>query len=270
MTLAVAECFDEDGVHIVDPRSVPVRFSNLKRMAQSPLHYWQSVQSGFEETLALRLGAGTHALLFKQSLIVFDGKVRNGKVWDKFAADHADKVILNRKEYAQAESVATAIHRHKRASELLFAKDAVIEERIHWKFMGRDCAGTPDVRTPSYVVDLKTTICSEPVKFNRDGRWRSYHAQLAWYLDAVLQAGLGAPAEAYIVAVESNPPHPVTVMRLTERALDAGRKLVRPWFERLIGCEQENYWPAYVADVVEFDVDDTEFSLRIEGEDVDF
>jgi exodeoxyribonuclease VIII len=248
---------------MLDLRTVPVRFSSLKAMARSPMHYRHSVEEGWEQSLAMRMGSAVHAILFGQPYALWSGKVRNGKAWEDFQAQHGETLILNARELAEAQGIAAAVESHSEARRLLIADDLAIERRINWSFMGRDCAGTPDVRAAGYIVDLKTTRCADPERFVRDASFRAYHAQLAWYLDGVIQAGLGTPTEAYIVAVESTPPHPVTVLRLTDNAIDQGRRLCRIWMERLLSCERANHWPGYVEGVVDFDVDvplDLEFS----------
>lgn len=233
----------------------PCRFSWLKAMSRSPAHCRHAMQSGTDETLAMRIGSGTHAILFDQPIAIFTGKVRNGKGWEAFEDEYSNRVILNQREHAQASALADAIRGHELASELLFAPDAVHEEPIGWKLLGRDCSGTPDVRAPRYIVDLKTTKCADPERFVRDAKWRHYNAQLAWYMDGVIASGLGTAAEAYIVAVESTPPHCVTVLRLTDRAIDQGRRQCRVWLERLLGCEASDNWPGYVESVVDFDIE---------------
>jgi hypothetical protein len=234
----------------------PVHFSQLKHMAHSPAHYQQAAQGGWHDALHLRIGSGAHAIAFDQPVAVYPGKVRRGKEWDAFKEDNADALWLSRTEHAQALVIADAIRGHREASELLFVDDSAVEKRIEWSLLGRECAGTPDVRTASYIVDLKTTKCSHPERFTRDATFRNYHAQLAWYLDGVRLSGLGTPTEAYIVAVESTPPHPVTVLRLTDKAIDQGRRLCRIWLERVLGCERDNRWPGYCESIVPFDVDE--------------
>jgi hypothetical protein len=245
----------------------PVHFTHLKHMAQSPAHYYQSAEGGgWADALHFRLGRGSHALTFGQPVAVYQGKVRRGKEWEQFKADNPDAVWLNRIEYAQAQALADAVQKHREARALLFADDAVAEQRIEWRMLGRDCAGTPDVRAGSYIVDLKSTKSAHPDRFIRDATWRAYHAQLAWYLDGVRLSGLGKPTEAYVVAVESTLPHTVTVFRLTEQAIDQGRRLCRIWLERVIGCERDGYWPGYVESIVPFDVDQP---LELEFGDTD-
>lgn len=233
----------------------PVRFSHLKYMSRTPMHFRWALDNVVEETLAMRLGSGAHAALFEQPIAVFTGKVRNGAKWQEFEAEHAGQCILNVREYDQANRIADAVREHDLAYTLIFATDAVREQRVYWEQLGLKRCGTPDVRTARYIVDLKTTKCADPARFARDGAFRSYHAQLADYTDGVSLSGLGTPAEAYIVAVESSPPHPVTVLRLTDNAIDQGRRLCRVWMERLLTCERANHWPGYVEGIVDFDVD---------------
>ena len=240
----------------VDPRTVPVRFSTLKQFARSPAHYYHAVQSGYDETASMRLGSGVHAMLLGQPVVKYSGKTRNGKEWEAFKANFPGQTILNSREWSEAEQIVSSILRDPLAKRVLTDGETVIEQRIDWTWQGRAFRSTPDVRTADRVVDLKTCRCAEPDRFARSAIWMSYHAQLALYLDAVRESGLGTPREAFVVAVESSPPYPVTVLRLTERALDQGRRLCRLWFERLLQCEAANEWPGYVQSIAELDVPD--------------
>lgn len=265
---------------IIDPRTVPVRFSNLKHIARSALHYWDAVQLDREDTLAMRLGRGAHAMVLGMPVILWTGKTRNGKEWERFKAEHADKEILNRSEWARAEGIANAIRRHRHgdpavpsAAQLLF-DDAVLEQIIEWEFLGRKCTSRPDSRKTDgrIITDLKTTRNAEPGWFRRDAMMRVYDAQLGFYDQAsAYHTGRDAD-ELYAVAVESKRPYAVTVLRLTDEARERGRKMCRLWMEQLLNYEAANHWPAYVDHIVDLDVpaDDGELTLTIDGDEFDF
>lgn len=245
---------------VIDPQTVDVRHSSLKEIERSPLHYWQAVQDNKEETLAMRLGSGAHGLLLGKPVVLWDqpakkgeGKApRNGKAWDEFCREHEGAVILNAREMAEAKAMAEAVQRNTVAMRLL--EDTVKEQTVRWDHFGRICRSTPDARSRLHVVEFKTAQSSEPTKFKKDAFFRRYHSQLAFYLDAIKAAGEGSPDEAYIIAVESAPPHPVSVLRLSDRAIEHGRQLWHEWFTRLLECEAKNEWPGYATDVLEFDV----------------
>lgn len=252
--LAAELGFNEAERRAVDPRTIPVRFSSLKHIARSPLHYWDAVQLDRDDTLAMRLGRGTHAMVLGEPVIRWDGKTRNGKAWEAFKARHADKEILNRSEWAKSEGVANAIRRHPIAAPLLL-EGTILEQTIEWEWLGRKCTSRPDSRRGSaMVVDLKTTQCAEPEKFKRDATYRGYNAQLAFYGLAVEHATGVRPDDLYVVAIESKRPYAITVLRLDDEARLQGEKLCRLWFERLLTCEQSNHWPAYTDAIVTFSV----------------
>jgi exodeoxyribonuclease VIII len=254
-----------------DVREASVRFSSLRAMARSPIHYVSAVLDGREDTLSMRLGRGTHAVLLGQPVAVFTGKVRRGKDWEAFRADSAGKEILNQREYDQARRIADSVHANDDATKLLFSPQVRREQRITWEFLGRECSGTPDAANYGYwLAELKSTVCSDPRRFERDGKFRAYHAQVAWYRRGMIEAGLGTPPDSFFIAVESTRPYPATVMRLTDRAIDQGERLCRLWMERLLACERANHWPGYVESIVDFDVEDSDFSLTIDGETVGF
>jgi hypothetical protein len=254
VTAAVATLSAElaEMLAVVDPRTVPVRFSALKCIEQSPAHYWQACQDNREETLSMRLGSGAHAILLGKPVTKWTGKVRNGKAWDAFEKEHEGELILNARELAEAEAMVKSIRSNALAMRLL--DGTTNEQTIDWSIDGRACRSTPDARGPLWLVELKTAKSSEPKTFLRDAFYRRYHAQVAFYADAMRSTG-DDPMDCYVIAVENTAPYPVSVLRLTDRALEHGRRLYRQWFVRLLECERENTWPGYSVDVLAFDVE---------------
>ncbi len=243
----------------------PIHFSLLKHIAKSPAHYQQAVRFGVERKRTFSVGSAAHRISLGQGAhIVYPGKVRRGKEWEAFELDNPNREIVSRSEYDAAFRIADALDKHPTARDLL--KTGRIEETLNWTINDRTCEGTPDVFTASRLVELKTTRDSSPFRFARDAQRYCYHAQLAWYLDGLIASGQAHPTEAFIVAVESSAPYPVTVFELTEHAIELGRRMCRLWFERLMVCEQSDSWPAYSQSVETLDFDDGEVDLVIGGE----
>lgn len=255
----------------VDPRTQHVRFHNLKAMAQSAQHCLASFNDTRPDTIAMKVGSGTHAMLFGLPVVQFHGKVRRGNEWTAFQALNAGAAILNRKEWARAEAICAAVRSHTIASRLLFKPGTIREQTILWDQNGRARRSTPDVRGPDYVVEMKTTRCAEPARFSRDASYRCYHAQLADQCAAIKHATGTAPREAYIVAVESVEPYAITVLQLTTRALEKGEQLCKDWLSRLIAAEASNEWPPYSTRIEPFDVaDEYEMSFGDDPADPDW
>jgi hypothetical protein len=251
----------------VDPRTLPVRFSRLKLMAQSAAHYRHACQEDRPDSLALRLGSGTHAMLFELPVVCYPG-VRNGGKWEAFQAEHEGKaVILNSTEWRKAAAIVAAVRANPEALALISGDDVVRERRIEWQRGSRACASTPDVYSwrRRFVVDLKSTRCAEPGWFAGESFRRCYHGQLAFYEDCLNTTSEGYSEgdieESYIIAVESAPPHPVTVFRLDRDLIELGRNQARQWFERLLVCEAANQWPEYAAGIIPMSAPDREITM---------
>ena len=249
-----------------------LHFSQLKHMAQSPAHYRYAVDHSPPQSAAFRLGSAVDALLIGEGERVLCCSARKGtkdhvKFIESVRVD--EPIILTPAEFDKACSMADAVGAHRQAMDLLKGER---QRTVEWSWLGRECEGTPDVFTLEHLVDLKTGRSSHPEKFQSAARWYGYHAQIAWYRRALIECGFGTPASYWIVAVESAPPFPVTVFRLTDNALEQGERACRAWLERLLVCESSDCWPAYTDAVVPFDVPDDEsesFSLKIDGEDVE-
>lgn len=166
--------------------------------------------------------------------------------------------VVTPTEYEEAQRIADAVHAHGTARDLI--EHAKRETYHEWTFAGRDCAGTMDLRGRDYVCELKRTRCSEPGRFARDALWRAYHAQLVWYGHSFDTASTPWAPSLFIIAVESEAPHVVTVFELDETAIAQGEQMLRGWLERLAVCEASDEWPGYVQSTVPLRVE-TDFEL---------
>lgn len=276
---------------IVDPRTRPVRFHNLRAMAQSAAHAWQSFQIDKSDSLDRRLGAGAHAMLLGKPWVVWDkpseastkarakaeklGKPlprlsaapRSGDAWKAFASDNAGAVILTPRERDAAERLAEAIRRNDLADLLMFSPGCRHEDTILWEQDGRARRTTPDVWAPTVVVEVKTARCVAPRRFRRDVRELAYHAQIADQVNAVEAHTGRRPEEAYIVAVEKVAPFVVEVYRLTKRDIELGDRLCRNWLTQLLFAEQRNAWSSYSTGVIDLDLPEDDYDLKPVTED---
>ena len=238
---------------MIDPRSLPCRYSALKQFAQSPLHYWNAMQGSYEESLSMRLGSGAHALLFDTPLVVWEGKTRNGKAWDSFKEEHADTLILSQSELAKAEAMRGALRGNRLAMSVLFGPGMVHEQRIDWEWNGRAYRSTPDGASKTVLADLKCLRSSKPDDVMWQSKKAAYHAQAAMYRRALNERGASI-GDCFLVVVENKAPHPVTVMRFTPMALEQGERSLVFWDEQRRACEDANEYPGYVQSVVDLDL----------------
>lgn len=259
---------------VIDPRTLPARFHHLRAAGQSGAHCHHAFQGESDDSLAKRLGSGTHALLFKpETVAIWDRPSeasikraakaeaageepppltpapRSGKEWARFVRENPGKAILTASERDAAKRMVDAIRTHPVAARLLFGAGMVYERSIVWSELGRARQSTPDARGHDHLVELKTTRCAAPWKFVRDAANMGYHAQLADQRAAIAHERGRAPREVYIVAVENVPPYVVQVYELKANTLELGDKLRLMWLEKLQMYEATNLWGGYSAGI---------------------
>lgn len=238
----------------------PLHFSQLRNMARSPAHYRSALETPRADTPSMRLGRLVHTLVLGgPPFVVFDG-TRRGKAWTDFEAAHGGLEIVTVDEEAVALEIAASIRASDVAQMLL---GGMHELELSWEIAGRKCAGRLDVlgHDGKYVTELKTTTDAEPGRFMRTASRLAYPSQLDWYGNGLVAAGMVAPENYYIVAVETKPPYVVTPFEVTPHALELGRRTWRSWFERLRVCEESNSWPGYTLDIYPLDVPDDDYEL---------
>lgn len=248
---------------------LPLRFSQLKQFARSPAHYLEARANELAQTSAMEKGSALHAVVLgTHTVSPYPGAQRRGKEWEAFKAQHEGELIVTADAYEKVMGMAEAIWSEPLAKEVLFTSSSVIEQTMLFELHGKKCRGTPDVRTPSYVVDLKTSSTTEPERLMRHAQNMLYHAQLAFYLQGMAASGYGTHREAFLVAVEAVAPHPVVVLHLTDQAIEMGDRSIRLWFERLLSCEQADYFPGYTQSRVTWDIEE-ELELQFAEEPAD-
>lgn len=272
----------------IDPASVPWRSSTLRQCLVSGAHYRLAAQDqedaplaqrlgagpGRDKTAAMTIGSGAHAIIFETPYAVYDLTAqRRGPQWTAFQREHEGAAIMNAREFSIARGIADAVRRHPLAEKLLLDPALVREQRIDFEWLGRKVRATPDARSHHLLVELKTTRCAEPHRFARDAMFRGYHAQVALYADAIIEAGLGVADECYLFAVENAEPFNCSVIRVDDHTIEEGRRKMRLCAELALNWERAGVYPGYIESPVKFcDVVDVAaedpLQLVVNGEEV--
>lgn len=261
---------------VVDPRTIRMRHSILKQMSLSPAHLWYACQQPQDDSLAAKFGAfaadrkeayrfGTacHLMTLGEEKKVARCSIRRDmrtKQYQAYAAEaeqNGIKVILSEREHFLADAIVTAIRRNELAMRMLF-DGTIIEQTIEWEYFGRSFRATPDARTGSRIVDLKTSRSSNPAWFKREALRMHYDTQVRLYSDAAKEATGRAIDECVLVVVEKTPPFPVTVFRFDDEVLERADRILRLWMEQLNVCEASNMWPEYASSIVPIEMDEQE------------
>jgi hypothetical protein len=245
-----------------------LRFSHLRTLGtKSPAHLRYELDHGGDyKTDAMDLGSAVHSLVLGgKKVAAYPGPTRRGKEWEAWQAANGDAIVLSKSDHERAARMAESVLNNRDALTVL---GGTREKTIEFDYQGVACRATPDAYSSLIGGELKTTKDSHQDRFSRYAKNMGYHAQVAWYRQALQLAGLQQPgAEWYIVAVESAAPHPVTVLHLSERTLTKGHKLCMYWFEQYRNCLESNSWPAYCQSITEFDIPDDDFELTF-GDDI--
>jgi hypothetical protein len=224
-----------------------VRWSHLKHMDRSPLHYQHATTAERPDTPAFRFGRAVHCLTLEPETwgaryVVWDGGARRGKAWDAFEEANADREILTADEYERARAIAGAVFRHPIAGPMIAT--GATEGVITWtdESTGLACKGRFD-HVAGRLVDLKTAADVDPRRWMANAYRYGYHAQLAFYLDGLRASGIVPADDPAIVCVEAVPPHDVVVYTLDPIIIDQGRQMYRRLLARVKECTERGEWP---------------------------
>lgn len=226
-----------------------LRWTQLKEMRVSPLHFRHRKLNPPKESPSYLLGTATHMSVleperFASDVVVFTGAARRGKAWDEFEQANALKLILTEKEYARVLSMSLAV-RCSPAFEILSDPNRKAEIELKWRLGARECAGRIDLIARDRLVELKTANHTAPSAWPSISARYGYHCQIGWYYYGARANGLlgNASGEPLQIVVNSNPPHDVLLWDVPIEVVNKGLAECMDLVAKLDRCELENKWP---------------------------
>jgi hypothetical protein len=244
--------------------------STLKAIDVSLKHYAHAIRHARADTTAFVIGRVLHAMILDPAppaVAVYEGKVRRGKDWEAFEAEHAGETILKRDELADVAAMRAAVLAHPRSAALFAEGEG--EVSMVWEQHGIKCKGRLDwLRPDGSWVELKTTEAIKPARFARQAGHYLYHAQVAFYAGGLAEiTGEESPAPPHLVTVEKKPPYDVAVYTVEGDAIEAGQRKVDGWLRKLAEARRTGQWPGVAPDVLRLELPD--YVLTDGLEDVD-
>ncbi|MBM3496525.1 MAG: hypothetical protein FJX72_19735 [Armatimonadetes bacterium] len=223
-----------------------IRASSLSRILTEPMRYHEPV----EATAAMRLGSLVHRLYLEPALdltgfVPIDLASDKSKAWDKHAEEckAAGLAPCLTSETERAKEIAKKLAGHEKAAELLAG-----EHEGGWTWVdlhtGLRMRGKIDARSPGIVADLKVVRDASPARMRWTIKDYGYLPQMACYHDVAWNlepVGSQSPA-AWIVAVESEPPYPISCIEIGDDRLDTARLRIMAALAAAAKYEREG-WP---------------------------
>lgn len=165
------------------------------------------------------------------------------------------KVPLLTKEHEQVQAMAAAIRQHPTAGALFAAGAGVAEQSLFWQdpHYGVWRRARPDWMphraddSRLVVVDYKTARAVDPGALQRAVYEHGYHAQAAWYLDAVKALGLAGDQQPAFVFVfqAKTAPYLVHLVELDFPALALGAARNDRALSIYAECQRTGDWPGF-------------------------
>ncbi len=222
-----------------------VRWTTLKELRRSPLHYKWRAEHEREDSTRLLLGRGVHTAIlepdqFLLDYALFEGERRQGKAWDACVEFNEGKSILKGEEYRLCLAIRDAVRGHPVAGPYLAKGRA--EQVLTWKDekTGLLCKARLDW-IGSALVDVKSASSVDAREFGSTSARMGYHSQLAFYQAGLRAVGSSLPAK--LIAVEIAPPHDVAVFDVGADAQYAGEEECGELMRRLAECRELGHWP---------------------------
>jgi hypothetical protein len=241
--------------HRIDAASA----SRLKKLKRSAAHMRASILYPPEPTPAMRLGSLIHSRVLEPNLYranyavmpKVDGRTKAGKAAkEEFEIENLGKSIVTEEE----DSIAQAIHDSLRSCEFaarLLDAEGTVETSLFWQHAdtGLMCKNRLDKHmlfdARMTIMDLKTTIDASPKGFEREIFNYGYHIQAAFYLDGMSQLMEESHTDFYFLAVEKVNPYAFGIYRLSDEAVEQGRKEYKQLLVTYKECEEQQRWPGY-------------------------
>ena len=217
------------------------------------LHMKQAMERVDDKpTDAMIMGTHIHAAVLEpeklEDVVVYPGKVRRGKEWDAFKAEHDIRNILYLHSIDDLNAIRDAVQGNKEAKMLLEEIEA--EKELYWDGLYSKAKAKLDGINPNFILEVKSMAAIHPRDFQRQSYNMGYHLQYGWYQEAAEMCQLGK-LPVYIIAIESRKPFDCVVYEADEELIAAGRIEAVEIAKRYNCCRIADYYPGVAEDGIQ-------------------
>lgn len=252
------------------PEMRRMSFSRMAAFDLSPRHYLYELNNPAEPTPAMLFGSAFHCYVLEPdrfNLEYYSGDqpkkptsaqlnakkpspetVAQVEQWNAFLKELNGRTPISPEDLEKIKRMSDAIRKYERANELLMSCTWA-ERSLEWtdRETGVPMKGKLDAGTDDFTIDLKTCEVAHPDIFARMAYNNGYHKQGALYVDGrPLSGQFDKKGDYYIIAIEKNEPHGVSVLRANRDFISIGRdqytrtlESYRFWHE--LGCPDVGY-----------------------------
>jgi len=219
--------------------------SDLKLVAKSPAHYLtKKLDLEDDITASMRIGKLVHAVFLEDQELILrpEGRKDSKHVKEFFEQLHKDEHwrVVTLDEKNTIFNIYDALRNCDAVSKLL---DNTIKELSG---IIEDYRIKVDAINDEIIVDLKTTVDSNPKDFQYQFFKMNYHLQAAYYVDIAEKID-GKKRDFYFVTVSTNEPHNVVCYKVSQKTLEQGRTLYKECLQKLIEAKTTGNYMGYVS-----------------------
>ena len=232
----------------------------LTRTDKTPAHFFQGLRFPVVTTPEMLMGTATHTLVlqpehFDAEVEVAPGESRRNKTWKARQKEVPHKILLSEKEILQVEGMANVLKQDEAVMSLLRMAGNVFEASLIWEHVTND--GTVVkmkarvdtwLRPIGGILDLKTTDSVDCFLFEKKMELLGYHTQMATYQGALTALG-ETVHDAYLLAIEREPPHVYDLFRVGRDSMHTGERLIHYALETYAHCRAEDTYPGHTIDL---------------------
>jgi hypothetical protein len=239
--------------------------STLVAGCKSMLSLRNLIRDGFrEETNAMRMGSGAHALLLEPQefcnrfCVMPDFHLSPNNVtgkgvpsqtrttdWCKrevaaFVAEYPDKTIIGQTQYDQCLRATESIWERPKMRELVVS--SAKEVTVYGEICGVECKGRLDLLNKTTIADLKTTPNVHKKAFGRRFADLRYDFKLAFYRELVRQ-NWGGVLEVQLITQELSGDFDNALVPVPREVLDNAWDKVVEVMQAYKRCLETDVWP---------------------------
>lgn len=229
--------------------------SKLSKLAISPAHYKESLETPQKQTEALTFGSLLHCLVLEPQNYARDfaiepevnRRTNDGKeILAEFYETNSGKTILTENQFELASILKENIFAHPIANKLLSGKGEN-EISLFWEDEETKvkCKAKLDRIKSDIIIDLKSARSAKPEDFARQLYDLGYYRQCVFYLNGFKECYQKEAKGFVFIVVEKEPPYNVVVYELSELFKEIGKIEISDLLQVYKECIETNNFYGY-------------------------